>query len=77
MDYDTQPTDGIYQGYLQLIGAVFRLCAQDVKFGKVDDVTDFIESEWFQDLCDYLDVETTAVKKQIFSGKVKHRAEYH
>jgi hypothetical protein len=77
MSKDNQSTEGIYQGVLQLIGAMLRQCAQDVKYGKVDDVKDFVDSEWFADLCDYLDVNPLDVKKRIFSGKVKQRSEYH
>ena len=76
MEDNTQSTEGIYQGCLQLVGAIFRLCAQDVKYGKTYDVVQFVESEWFQDLCDSLDVPSEEVKKKIFSSKVRQRAEY-
>lgn len=77
MDNENQSTEGIYQGVLQLIGAMFRQCAQDVKYGQVDDVAYFVDSEWFADLCDYINVQPEDVKKRIFAGKVKQRAEYH
>ena len=72
-----QSTEGTYQGALQLVGAIFRQCAQDVKYGKVYDVMVFVESEWFYDLCDYINVQPEDVKKRIFSSKVKQRSEYH
>jgi len=77
MEDETKSSDGIYYGYLQLIGAIFRLCAQDVKYGMVDDVAYFVDSEWFDDLCDCIDVQPADVKKRIFSSKVKQRSEYH
>jgi myosin heavy subunit len=69
--------DGVYDGYLQLVGAIFRLCSQDVKYGRVNDVAYFVDSQWFEDLCDYIEIDPKEVKKRIFSKKVKQRAEYH
>jgi hypothetical protein len=77
MDDWTHSNDGIYYGTLQLVGAIFRQCAQDVKYGEVDDVAEFVDSEWFVDLCDYINVRPEDVKKRIFSSKVKQRSEYH
>jgi hypothetical protein len=77
MENENKSTEGVYQGVLQLVGAIFRQCAQDVKFGKEDDVIIFVSSEWFADLCDYLNVNPVDVKKRIFSSKVKQRSEYH
>ena len=77
MERENHSTEGTYEGVLQLVGAIFRQCAQDVKFGKSDDVIVFVNSEWFADLCDYLDINPEDVKKRIFSSKVKQRAEYH
>ncbi len=76
-DDNIKPSDGVYDGYLQLVGAILRLCSQDVKYGKVDDVAYFVDSEWFEDLCDYINVSPKDVRRRIFCKKVKQRSEYH
>jgi hypothetical protein len=70
-------SEGLYSGVLLLIGAMFRLAAQDVRYGKEDEVLEFVESEWFLEICDCLELDPKDVKKRIFSSKVKQRSEYH
>jgi hypothetical protein len=70
----------IYNGILSLIGAMFRLAAQDLKFGGKNgrraEALEFIESEWFSDLCCYMNVDTNRVRKLILNGRVRQREEY-
>jgi hypothetical protein len=70
--------DDIYNGVLSLIGAIFRLAAQDYKYSESRriEVIEFTESEWFLDICDSLEVSPKEVKKRIYGGKVKQRSEY-
>ena len=67
----------LYYNMLNLIGAIFRLAAQDMKYGRVGEVMEFVESEWFIDLCEDLNLDYKDVKKLIYSKKVLQRQEYH
>lgn len=67
---------GSFHGTRALIGAMFRLAAQDYKFGDKEDVEIFIHSEWFEELCDGLNLNSTRVRELIIKGNVKHREEY-
>ena len=70
--------DGIYDGVVQLIGAIFRLCAQDMKYGDNKEVLQFVRSDWFVDLCEYLGLNPKEVRKRILtSKKIRQRMEYH
>lgn len=65
-----------YVGVLSLIGAMFRLAAQDAKYGRREEVLEFVESEWFVEICDCLELNPNDVKERIFTSKVKQRDEY-
>jgi len=57
----------LQDGLISLIGAMLKLAAQDFKRGKgkKDDVIEFLESEWFLEICDCLDINAREVKKRI------------
>ena len=75
-EYDISD-ETLYYNMLGLIGAIFRLAAQDMKYNRKEEVIEFIESEWFIDLCDYLNLEVTQVRTLICSSRVLQREEYH
>jgi len=68
-----------YYGMALLVGALFRLTAQDLKFGNKrtkKNVQQFLSSEWFDCLCSGINVESSYVKKLILSSRVKTRSNY-
>jgi|6_EtaG_2_1085325.scaffolds.fasta_scaffold70246_1 hypothetical protein len=64
MEYDS---DDLQDGILALVSAMLRLAVKDFKKGKSrkDDVVDFLESEWFIQICGGLGVSYKEVKKRI------------
>lgn len=73
---DIPGNEGSYYGTLALIGAMFRLAAQDYKFGRAEEVECFLVSIWFEDICDSMNLDPDEVRDLIKQGKVKHREEY-
>ncbi len=67
----------LYHANLALIGAIFRLASQDFKYGKKEEVLNFIDSEWFIFLCDSINLEFKEVARLICTSSVKQRMEYH
>jgi len=68
-----------YEGTLQLVGAMFRLAAQDLKYGTgrvKKSARIFIDSPWFSFLCDGMNVESSYVKKLIKGSRVRKRNNY-
>ena len=60
-------SNDLHDNILSLVGAMLRLAAQDFKRGRgrKDDVIAFLESSWFIEICDCLNVSTKEVKKRI------------
>jgi len=68
-----------HEGAILLIGAMFRLTAQDLRYGTNEvkrNARAFLKSKWFLSLCDGMDVDPLYVKKLIKSSKVKSRNSY-
>ena len=67
------------EGLTNLIGAMFRLVAQDIRFGgpvAKKDALEFLESEWYKELCDMMDLNPKKLKKSIIHNKVAWRNRY-
>jgi hypothetical protein len=73
---DVSGNEGSYSGTLSLIGAMFRLAAQDYKFGRSKEVECFLVSVWFEEICEGMGLDVKEVRSLIKQGKVKHREEY-
>ena len=66
-------------GIIYLIMSLFRLTAQDLKYGDKQikgEALRFIDSDWFVYLCDGLNLESNYVRRLILNGMVKWRKEY-
>lgn len=77
---DTIPKNLEYLGALNLIMAILRLTAQDLKYGNKEikkDAKKFLSSDWFEDLCDGMDLNSNHVKDVIIkSNAVRTRGSY-
>ena len=64
MDYHSHD---LQEEILALVSAMLQLAVQDFKRGKgkKDDVINFLESEWFVQICDGLGINSEEVKKII------------
>lgn len=69
-----------YFGALNLIMAIFRLTAQDLKYGNKEirkEAKKFLRSIWFEDLCDGMNLNSDRVKNIIIkSDRVSTRGKY-
>jgi hypothetical protein len=63
------------EGMINLIAALFRLTAQDIKLGS-QDARKFVESEWFEEICDGIQVNPSTFRTYILYNKVKSRVSY-
>jgi len=69
--------EDFYLNTLSLIGALFRLAAQDLKYGDKKEVLEFLESEWFEELCSNMNLESKEVKRLIMTSNILQRMEYN
>ena len=69
-----------YASSLNLIMAIFRLTAQDLKYGDKEiklEARKFLRSAWFRELCDGINLDSNHVKNTIIrSGRVSIRESY-
>jgi hypothetical protein len=66
-------------GYTQLIGAIFRLTSQDLKFGNEENSGSakiFVDSTWFTSICEGFCLNPMQVKGMIIETGVKSRKNY-
>ncbi len=60
--------------------AMFRLAAQDIKYGNKEarrDARKFLKSEWFSELCENINLDSTMVQNVILkSTKISSRTSY-
>ncbi len=66
-------------GFVTLILAIFRLTAQDIKFGNVKvkkDAYEFLYSDWFNELCSIFDTDPKVIRKRIIKNPVSWREIY-
>lgn len=76
--------DLVYQTNLtypvvNLMAAVFRLTAQDLKYGNDQihkEAVDFLDSGWFMVICDSLNLEAIEVRRLIENGNPRNRRSY-
>ena len=69
-----------YSNALNLIMAMFRLVAQDLKYGNKEvkqEARKFLKSAWFRELCDGIDLDSKHVRDTIIkSDRVSTRGSY-
>jgi hypothetical protein len=66
-------------GVLQLVLAIFRYTAQDLRYGNESikkEALDFLESEWFDELCEYFNYSPCEVKHLILYSPISWRNKY-
>lgn len=77
---DTISKELKYLSALNLIMAMFRLAAQDLKYGNKDmkrDAKKFLRSAWFKELCSVINLDASHVRNVIIeSDKVSIRGSY-
>ena len=79
MSDDIQLDKCIYDGIVNLIGAMFRLAAQDLKFGNTKtkaEAIEFLNSERFKELCESINVNADKMRRLIMTKKARKREEY-
>jgi hypothetical protein len=64
-----------FEAILKILAALLRLTSQDIRLGDPE-ATEFINSEWFNTICEYLGLNTDKVKKIILTSPVKSRTSY-
>jgi myosin heavy subunit len=67
------------EGLTNLIGAIFRLVAQDIRYGNDsarEDALDFLQSSWYMELCDLIEVDPKKLRKLILKNKIAWRNKY-
>jgi hypothetical protein len=74
LDEDSQ-SDLNYDGVVNLIGALLRLTSQDIRYGSTE-ARQFLSSEWFETICDGLQVEPFKIRRMILLNNVKSRISY-
>jgi len=68
--------DEIYSdGILNLIAAMFRLVAQDIRLGRKE-AEEFLYTEWFETICDGLQVDPSMMRECILNNKIRSRVTY-
>jgi hypothetical protein len=74
--YDSNTKDELEcEGMINLIAALFRLTAQDIKLGNPEAVI-FVNSEWFEEICDGIQINPDTFRSYILYNKVKSRVTY-
>jgi hypothetical protein len=72
--------DIIYLCYLNMIMTMFRITAQDIKYGDkkvIRSARKFLHSKWFFEICDYTNLDPISTRKIIQKGsKVSSRNSY-
>lgn len=64
---------------VNLILALFRYTALDIKFGKKElrnDALDFLNSEWFEWLCEPFETDPNRIRHMIINNKLSWRKKY-
>ena len=67
------------EGLSNLIGAMFRLVAQDIRYGNFESkksAIEFLESDWYKEICDMLGVDYKNMKRLILNNKIAWRNKY-
>lgn len=68
-----------YLAVLNLLGALFRLTSQDLRHGTKavkKEAKEFLSSDWFNDICDYTNLNPETTRNLIRYSKVKSRTNY-
>lgn len=58
---------------------MLRLVAQDIRFGNPaakKDALEFLDSDWYKELCDWIDVDHKKLKDIILNNKISWRNKY-
>jgi hypothetical protein len=63
------------EGMINLIAALFRLTAQDIRLGSKDAV-EFVNSRWFDEICDGIQIDSELFRSYILNNKVRSRVTY-
>jgi len=66
-------------GFANLIIAIFRLTAQDLRYGNAKakaEANEFLESQWFEDLCDVFRTDHKIIEHRIRNSPVSWREVY-
>jgi len=64
---------------VSLVAAIFRLTAQDIRFGKVEikqEALEFLETELFIDMCDAFHFDPKETKRLILESPIVWRKTY-
>ena len=67
------------EGITNIIVAMLRYVAQDIRYGSKavkEDALEFLESDWYKELCDVLGLNAKKLKQMILSNKVSWRDKY-
>jgi hypothetical protein len=66
-------------GFANLIIAIFRLTAQDLRYGNAKSKAEanaFLESQWFEDLCEVFYTDPKVIRHRIRTSPVSWREVY-
>ena len=66
-------------GFVNLIIAIFRLTAQDLRYGNVvskREANEFLKTQWFKDLCDVFGTDPKVISYRIRNSPVSWREVY-
>ena len=66
-------------GSLNLVAAIFRCTAQDIRYGNSaakKDARIFLESQWFEDLCEIFNVGPERTRNMILYNQIAWRSKY-
>ena len=66
-------------GLANLIIAIFRLTAQDLRYGNANakrEANEFLESQWFEDLCEIFKTDPKIIRYRIKHSPVSWREVY-
>jgi hypothetical protein len=77
---DEPSEDHGYTSVLGLVMTIFRLTAQDLKYGNTEiknDAIEFLESAWFDEMCSNMNLDSDRVRRIIVtSQKTSSRTSY-
>ena len=66
-------------GLLNLIIAILRITAQDIRYGNNvnrEDALEFLESDLFEDICFIFNMDMKKVKNLILTSSIRQRKKY-
>jgi hypothetical protein len=70
---------GLKYPVVNLMIALFRITAQDLRYGNDNfkqEANEFLDSEWFIVICDAMNLEYNEVRRLIKRGKPRNRRSY-